>query len=253
MKIQKLSVMSVLLTTGLSIAGMGFNSVSVSAAPIDEKLSITVSKDSIFLTEEEKQSLKESEELGRKIVESLHTEEELIATMEQRSLEIGLKEREEKRMVIEKERERVRFIESMGGNPDFRGTLPERALSEAMTQVGKPYLWGAEGVEDYDGDGDTRDGYDCSGILVWSYARQGKTDLPRTTGGQWRRGQAVSKRNIQKGDLIYFLMNREKSPVDHVGIYIGDGKMLHAPRPGDVVKVASVTWSRVVSIRRHME
>lgn len=175
-------------------------------------------------------------ETGLKIENILTTEKILEELMENAKLQ---------------EEERVAFIRSHGGNPEFRGTLGERALEEAFTQIGKPYLWGAEGAEDYDEDGDIRDGFDCSGLIYWAYHRQGKTDLPRTTMGQWIEGERISREDIRKGDLIYFLNNKTNRFVDHVGIYVGDNFMLHAPRPGKTVEIKPIYWRNMVSIRRH--
>lgn len=223
---------------------------------IDEKLDIKISEKSVFMTEQEKKEYEEKVMQAELMAESLKFEEDIIKKFEEKQIEFEVKEREderekrieerriaeEKRIADEKEAERVAFIKSRGGNPDFKGSLPERALQEALTQIGKPYIWG----------GQTTRGFDCSGILVWAYNRQGKSNLNRTTRGQWQQGQGVSRRNIQRGDLIYFRMNRKNSPVDHVGIYLGGGKMFHAPKPGDVLKIAPVPWGAMKSIRRHL-
>lgn len=133
----------------------------------------------------------------------------------------------------------------------MNGTPGQQALKYALEEIGKPYYWGAEGVDDYDEDGDVRDGYDCSGLIQWAYWKSGYR-ITRTTSTQWREGQAVSKNNIQEGDLIYFLNDRtSEAPVDHVGIYLGGNKMLHAPRPGKNVEVRNVPWGNMVTIRRN--
>ncbi|MGH3776012.1 MAG: C40 family peptidase [Pseudonocardiaceae bacterium] len=104
----------------------------------------------------------------------------------------------------------------------------------ALTQQGKPYEWAAEGP----------DRYDCSGLLYWAYRRLGLS-IPRPSRDQARIGTEVSQQEIRPGDLIAFYR-----PVSHIGIYVGAGKLVHAPQGGDVVKVARVNWSDVTAIRR---
>ncbi len=98
------------------------------------------------------------------------------------------------------------------------------ALRQALTQLGKPYVWGADGPNSYD----------CSGLTMWAYARVG-ISLPHYTGSQWNAGVHVSRDQLQPGDLVFFY-----SDLHHVGMYIGDGQMVHAPQTGDVVKIAPI-------------
>lgn len=119
--------------------------------------------------------------------------------------------------------------------------LSTRALERALTQLGKPYEWGAVGPESFD----------CSGLVLWAYNQEGYFNMPRTSYVQYKTGVEVRKDSMLPGDLIYILNNPEKSPVDHVGIYMGEGRMLHAPRPGKNIEIVNVPWSRVVTIRRH--
>lgn len=220
---------------GIGLTGLGKPSYTTHALPETENLTVK-SISQAFFDKKNKEDYVTETETGQRIQNAMDVESQILSILEDKALE---------------EEKRVKFIENFGGNPEFRGTLPKRALQEAMTQIGKPYYWGAEGKEDYDGDGDTRDGYDCSGLLVWAYYRQGKTDLPRTTKGQWTQGERILKKDIQIGDLIYFLNDRRNGPVDHVGIYIGEGKMLHAPRPGKNVETREVPWGNMKTIRRH--
>ena len=98
----------------------------------------------------------------------------------------------------------------------------QTVISTAMAQRGKPYVWAASGPGSYD----------CSGLTAYAYAAAG-IRLPHSSAMQSRMGQAVSRDQLQPGDLVFFY-----SPVSHVGIYIGNGQMVHAPTSGDVVKVA---------------
>jgi peptidoglycan DL-endopeptidase CwlO len=98
------------------------------------------------------------------------------------------------------------------------------AVDTALAQVGKPYVWGAEGPASFD----------CSGLVLFAYRAAG-IGLPHSSAIQATMGQPVTRAQLQPGDLIAFY-----SPVSHIGIYIGNGQMVHAPTSGDVVKVASI-------------
>lgn len=111
----------------------------------------------------------------------------------------------------------------------------EQIVDLAKEQLGVPYVWGAE---------DPTSGFDCSGLVQYVYGQVG-VDLPRVSADQARAGQPVaSLADAQPGDLVAF-----GSPVDHIGIYAGDGKMVVAPHRGDVVKVQDITLTPT-AIRR---
>ncbi|MGI5267873.1 NlpC/P60 family protein [Nonomuraea sp. CA-218870] len=99
-----------------------------------------------------------------------------------------------------------------------------QAARWALTQQLKPYVWGAEGPN----------GYDCSGLVMAAYQRVG-ISLPHYTGEQWTAGRHISREELRPGDLVFFY-----SDLHHVGIYLGGGMMVHAPRTGDVVRIASI-------------
>lgn len=105
-------------------------------------------------------------------------------------------------------------------------TKAEKALAFARSQVGKPYVWGATGP----------DSYDCSGLTQAAWNAAG-ISLPRTTYDQVNAGTTVSLSNAQPGDLVFFY-----DDVTHVGIYIGNGKMIHAPKPGAYVREESIYY-----------
>ena len=96
-------------------------------------------------------------------------------------------------------------------------------VSLARRQLGIPYMWG----------GASRRGFDCSGLTLYVYRRAG-IDLAHGATMQARRGKRVSLRELRLGDLIFF-----GSPgyYHHVGLYIGGGRMIHAPRPGLSVRI----------------
>jgi len=99
---------------------------------------------------------------------------------------------------------------------------------------GKPYRYG----------GNTPRGFDCSGLVQYSYARAG-VDLPRSTESLWRNSSSIATRNLQPGDLLFF--NQEGKRSSHVAIYIGRERFVHAPSTGKQVsvdKLDSSYWSR---------
>lgn len=122
------------------------------------------------------------------------------------------------------------------------GAEAKEAVEYALRQTGKPYVWGAEGPSTFD----------CSGLTQTSYGQPG-VRLPRIAKQQFR-DTAASRVPVEKllpGDLIFYGDNaNDWSTIYHVGMYIGDGKMVHAPRPGDVVKVAPVWFDEFVGAHR---
>jgi cell wall-associated NlpC family hydrolase len=100
------------------------------------------------------------------------------------------------------------------------------AVNTALAQQGKPYVWGGAGPSSYD----------CSGLVQYAYARAGIA-LPHSSRMQSTIGTPVAYSNLQPGDLIFFY-----SPVGHVGIYIGNGQMVHASTSGQPVKVTNLAY-----------
>lgn len=116
------------------------------------------------------------------------------------------------------------------------GAAGDRVAQLAQEYLGIPYRWGGT---------DPATGLDCSGFLQHLFRRVG-VDLPRTSAQQATAGRPVaSLEEARPGDLVAF-----GEPVDHVGVYIGDGKMVHAPHTGDVVKVSDIGSRRITAIRR---
>jgi peptidoglycan DL-endopeptidase CwlO len=108
------------------------------------------------------------------------------------------------------------------------------ALRAALTQRGKPYVWGAAGP----------DSYDCSGLVMWAFAQEG-ISLPHYTGDQWNAGMHVSRADLEPGDLVFFFAD-----ISHVGLYLGNGLMVDAPSTGQVVQVQPVFWDDYVGAVR---
>ena len=102
----------------------------------------------------------------------------------------------------------------------------------ATKQLGKPYVWGAEGPNSFD----------CSGLIYYVYKNAVGMSLPRTSIEQSRTGTTVSMSNLKPGDLIFSSTDGSGS-VNHVGIYVGNNEMIHAPKVGDVVKKSKMNTS----------
>ncbi|WP_310726724.1 NlpC/P60 family protein [Streptomyces sp. N2A] len=123
--------------------------------------------------------------------------------------------------------------------PTSRPTKPTRsaasAVAYARAQLRKPYVWGGVGPR----------GFDCSGLVMRAWQAAGLT-LPRTTWGQIHAGNATTRSRLVPGDLVLSYGG------GHVGLYIGDGQVIHAPRPGTVVTVAPLPDSAHVVGYRHI-
>ncbi|GAA3815005.1 C40 family peptidase [Streptomyces coacervatus] len=104
------------------------------------------------------------------------------------------------------------------------GSRAAAALSYAYSKLGSPYVWGATGPE----------AFDCSGLVQAAYRSAG-ISLPRTTYAQIDAGRRVSRSELAPGDLVFFY-----SGISHVGIYVGNGMMIHAPNPSEPVKIAPI-------------
>ncbi|WP_326671910.1 C40 family peptidase [Streptomyces sp. NBC_01257] len=112
--------------------------------------------------------------------------------------------------------------------PRGAGRAPNARAAEAVafayTALGKPYVWGATGPSSFD----------CSGLTQAAWRAAG-VSLPRTTYTQINAGQRVPRSELAPGDLVFFY-----SGISHVGLYIGNGQMIHAPRPGAPVRIAPI-------------
>ncbi|MFE7751489.1 NlpC/P60 family protein [Streptomyces sp. NPDC057428] len=115
-----------------------------------------------------------------------------------------------------------------GGTDSGSGyaTKAEKVLAFARAQIGKPYVWGATGPSSYD----------CSGLTQAAWKAAG-VDLPRTTWDQVKVGTRVATADLKPGDLVFFY-----DDISHVGIYKGDGMMIHAPKPGASVREESIYY-----------
>jgi cell wall-associated NlpC family hydrolase len=109
------------------------------------------------------------------------------------------------------------------------GPVAAQAIRAALAQVGTPYLWG----------GESRSGFDCSGLIQWSYAHAGIT-LPRVSQAQYDAGPHLpAGAPLQPGDLVFF--GGGPTDVHHVGLYLGNDRMVDAPHTGAFVRVEPIT------------
>lgn len=104
-----------------------------------------------------------------------------------------------------------------------RDEVGDRAAAVALEQVGTPYRYG----------GATPTGFDCSGLVHYSY-RQAGHSIPRTTAAQWAELTPVDRRDMRAGDLLFFSVNGKMS---HVGLYLGENRFVHAPSSGRTVEI----------------
>jgi cell wall-associated NlpC family hydrolase len=117
-------------------------------------------------------------------------------------------------------------------------TLGERAATMALKAVGVPYRWGGSSLTS---------GFDCSGLVYWAYGRLG-IELPHSSYALYHQGRRVASSRLKAGDVLFF------SGLGHVGLYVGRGRMVHAPRSGRLVEVVSLGrpeyGGRLVAARR---
>ncbi|MEV1143960.1 NlpC/P60 family protein [Micromonospora sp. NPDC049799] len=121
--------------------------------------------------------------------------------------------------------------------PTINGVVSEAAriaIRTACAQVGDPYVWGATGPNSFD----------CSGLTQYAYKAAG-INLTHFTGAQWNEGRAIPKSEARPGDLVFFF-----SDLHHVGIYLGNGQMVHAARAGKPVNVSSIQYMPLAGFRR---
>ncbi len=123
---------------------------------------------------------------------------------------------------------------SSGPSRTPSSNVGQRAAETALTMVGKPYRYG----------GNSPRGFDCSGLVYYSYNRAGAS-VPRSTELLWKYSDSVSTRSLRHGDLLFF--HQEGKRNSHVGIYIGGSRFVHAPSSGKRVRTGSLEdpyWRR---------
>lgn len=114
-----------------------------------------------------------------------------------------------------------------------------RVIRTLMAQLGKPYRWGGDSPHT---------GFDCSGLIYYTWHKNFHINLPRTAKGMYSMPQArqISFHQLAPGDMIFFAMHGEN--IDHVGVYLGEGHFIEAPHTGQNVKIANLDRD---NYRRH--
>ncbi|MFC7905659.1 C40 family peptidase [Streptomyces nigra] len=168
----------------------------------------------------------------------------------QKKIEKQIKAAEKLESQLEKEeRERLAELEAAAARKaqtawldsgileDLRTKASEqgrKAVAYATDQLGKPYEWGAEGPKTYD----------CSGLTSQAWASAGRP-IPRTSQEQWKQLEHIAVEDMRPGDLIIY-----NADASHVAMYVGDGAIIHAPRPGRTVTVAGAGSMRILGVVR---
>lgn len=122
-------------------------------------------------------------------------------------------------------------LKGLGGAASTQGA---KALAYASAQLGKPYVWGAEGPASFD----------CSGLTSQAWQAAGRP-IPRTSQEQWKQLKHVAVASMRPGDLIIY-----HADASHVGMYVGGGRIIHAPRPGRTVTVAGAGSMQILGVVR---
>ena len=125
------------------------------------------------------------------------------------------------------------LLASCSSSPSYRAKSPSHSkhnkiIQVAKSQLGKPYRYGGLSP---------KTGFDCSGLINYSYKKVGLS-IPRTTTQLYRASKPVKKRHLKAGDLVFFRINRKK--ISHVGLYLGNNRFIHAPSSGKRVNIANL-------------
>ncbi|MGW3949691.1 C40 family peptidase [Streptomyces sp. NPDC004752] len=123
------------------------------------------------------------------------------------------------------------ILKEVSGKASTQG---KKAVAFASAQIGKPYEWGAEGP----------DTFDCSGLTSQAWAAAGRP-VPRTSQEQWKQLKHIEVKDMRPGDLVIYF-----DDATHVGMYVGDGRIVHAPRPGRTVTIAGAGSMPILGVVR---
>ena len=177
---------------------------------------------------------KKAEELATYAAGRLSAAEALSAEYEARQAAAERQRREQAALELA-QREAEAFKSKKYTNIVAPSSQAGAAIKAALSQLGVRYRFGAKSPGS---------AFDCSGLTSWAWGVAG-VGIPRTSRTQYAGLIRIPTAAIQPGDLIF-----SGYPIHHVGMYIGGGQMVHAPRTGDVVKISAVSWSAVVGVAR---
>lgn len=223
-----------------------FNSLISSGSPTTfmDQLAVLnlLARDQQGVIEEVNQTKLDYEEQKAEVDALIEEQEEQAADLERRKKEIEdeLAELEELLEAAYTQINTTTGTGTVGGEvtgscPAVTGSGPGYAAAEfACSQIGKPYQYGSSGPNSYD----------CSGLTQASWAAAG-VSLTHYTGAQWNQGTPVSRSEAIPGDLVFFYQS-----LSHVGIYVGNGLMVDAPRTGTTVTMRSIDTMPIAGFRR---
>jgi cell wall-associated NlpC family hydrolase len=225
--------------------------------PVDAPIGTEGAARDYIKARDEAQAAAEQLELAQNAEQTLEEQaEQLEGTIERLTDELeGLRDRNAE-LLVDQERQREQQAQEnvdVSNAPVDGFEAHPRALDAvrfALGELGKPYVWGAEGPNSYD----------CSGLMLASYQSVGET-LPRVAADQYfgtrdmlvTRSRSVAQRGLLPGDLVFFNSGPGWQSIGHVGMYIGNGQMVHAPNSRTVVKVSPVWWSQFFAATRVIE
>lgn len=197
----------------------------------------TVDQEAKALTKQRLKLEKAQQELATTIKEQEETKAALEQELtENQTLLANLKAEEERQAAL-RQAEQETLLEELTRTPIPTSPSDREETGEVQSQaqeiilsakefLGVPYVWG----------GTTPQGFDCSGLMQYVFAKHG-VSLPRVSQAQQAAAKEISFSELRPGDLVFW-----GQPAHHVGLYIGDGYFIHAPQPGEVVKVTHVSW-----------
>jgi len=191
----------------------------------DQKLKVETAKSALDQLRAQQQEITAELEGRKKAIEAkIQEETELLASIDEQTR--AILEQEAIRQQQEQQRLANRLKSKPGNGRDKISIEPGTIGFEAIQYLGVPYVWGGE---------NPAIGLDCSGLVLVVFRKFG-VELPHYSRSQAKLGAAVSYNDLQPGDLVFF-----GNPIHHVGIYLGEGYYIHAPKRNDVVKISKLS------------
>ncbi|PLS19747.1 hypothetical protein CVD28_00225 [Bacillus sp. M6-12] len=180
-----------------------------------------------------KEQVRQEAERVEKAERAERAERTQIAERVQREAELAQQLAQQSAVTFHAPKVQENFFDT--SNISYSSDKASKVIEVAKQYMGVPYVWG----------GTTPSGFDCSGFTSYVFRNAVGIELPRVSRDQQDVGQQISPSQVQPGDLIFM-----GNPAYHVGIYIGGGKYIHAPRTGDVVKISSYNPSSFTTATR---
>ena len=222
------------------LAAIGRSDADLLARVREARYQVEAARAALDSREAEQVALKTQANERRKQVEQAYADQRSYVASLSAEIKrlIASEEARQQRIAAERARQaklaaaRLAALKRAGGKA-VTGAGVSAVVAVALQYIGVRYVWG----------GTTPQGFDCSGLTQFSYAKCG-ISIPRTSREQSRAGQHIAANRLdllKPGDLVFFGTGGDFDRVHHVGIYCGDGQFIHAPATGDHVKVSSLT------------